>query len=78
MTIPRDTPSPDAASAPLLSVTRGNPTAEELAAVTAVVLALGNGAGEQAKLNNARNWVRRANLHLPPRPGAGAWRRSGR
>lgn len=72
-------PSLEPGEAPLLSVTRGNPTAEELAAVTAVVLALqsGNGGAEKAK-PPIRQWVRRAQLHLPPKPGAGSWRRSGR
>ncbi|MDQ0279377.1 hypothetical protein QO003_003680 [Arthrobacter silviterrae] len=63
---------------PLLSVTHGNPTAEELAAVTAVVLALQGGQETAPKRPAAQAWARRAQLHLPPRPGAGAWRRSGR
>ena len=63
---------------PLLNVTRGNPTAEELAAVTAVVLALQGGSDEAPKKAGGRSWARRASLNLPPRPGAGAWRRSAR
>lgn len=61
---------------PLLSVTRGQPTAEELAAVTAVVLALRGDADKETAKPAGRAWARRAQLHLPPRPGAGAWRRS--
>ncbi|UIK90390.2 acyl-CoA carboxylase subunit epsilon [Arthrobacter polaris] len=66
------------AAEPLLSVTRGNPTSEELAAVTAVVLALAGGAQNEVSRTPNRHWARRAQLHLPPQPGAGAWRRSGR
>ncbi len=65
-------------SEPLLSVTRGNPTAEELAAVAAVVLALQAGAGAAPARPAVRAWARRAQLHLSPKPGPGAWRRSGR
>ncbi|WP_113717208.1 acyl-CoA carboxylase subunit epsilon [Arthrobacter dokdonensis] len=71
-------PEPSAAQVPLLSVTQGNPTAEELAAVTAVVLALQAHTGDAPVSPAARAWARRAQLHLPPRPGTGAWRRSGR
>ncbi len=68
----------EAAAEPLLNITRGNPTAEELAAVTAVVLALqGDGDGEGTR-QPTRQWARRAQLHLPPKPGAGSWRRSAR
>lgn len=63
--------------APLLAVTHGNPTPEELAAVTAVVLSLAANAAPAPAPTPAQSWVRRARLHLPPRPGAGAWRRSG-
>lgn len=62
---------------PLLTVTRGNPTAEELAVVTAVVLSLQSTAAPEPARDPARNWARRARLHLPPKPGTGAWRRSG-
>lgn len=63
---------------PLLNVTRGNPTAEELAAVTAVVLALQSGNDDAGTKAPTRQWARRAQLNMPPRPGAGSWRRSGR
>lgn len=72
-----DTASPE--NAPLLTVTRGNPSAEELAAVTAVVLALQTSEDEnEGAATPARPWARRAQLHLPPKPGAGSWRRSSR
>ncbi|MGO4384988.1 acyl-CoA carboxylase subunit epsilon [Specibacter sp. RAF43] len=72
-------PTPDqpaAGGTPWLSVTRGNPTAEELAAVTAVVLAMQGGAEAAPKRPATRLWARRAQLNLPPKPGAGAWRRA--
>ncbi|MDT0194556.1 acyl-CoA carboxylase subunit epsilon [Arthrobacter sp. AB6] len=61
---------------PLLSVVKGQPTAEELAALTAVVLSLGG--AEQAETENppVRHWVRRQQLRLEPAPGPGAWKRS--
>lgn len=71
-----DGPFGTPAQEPLFSVGRGNPTAAELAAVTAVVLALQGGAAQARQGHNARHWARRARLHLPPAPGAGAWRRS--
>ncbi len=71
-----DAPDQRTPDEPLLEVTRGTPSAEELAAVTAVVLALQSGSdGGNAKAPRPQ-WVRRAQLHLPPKPGAGSWRRS--
>lgn len=64
------------AKEPLLNVTHGNPTAEELAAVTAVVLALQSGADGESVQTPSRSWARRTQLNLPPKPGAGSWRRS--
>ncbi|MFF2345364.1 acyl-CoA carboxylase subunit epsilon [Pseudarthrobacter sp. NPDC058119] len=64
-------------AAPLLSVVKGQPNAEELAALTAVVLSLG--AGENpvpATAPSVRHWVRRHQLRLAPTPGPGAWKRS--
>jgi hypothetical protein len=74
---------PDAASdaapagAPaVLSVVSGRPTEEELAALTAVVVALqGTDAADDAP-DHGRSWVRRALLRLGPTPGPGSWRRS--
>ncbi|PNI07755.1 hypothetical protein CXX84_14030 [Arthrobacter sp. AFG7.2] len=61
---------------PLLSVVKGQPTAEELAALTAVVLSLGGGEPERADKPTVRHWVRRQQLRLGPTPGPGAWKRS--
>jgi hypothetical protein len=61
---------------PLLQVVKGNPTAEELAALTAVVLALQPGEAVAPSRPAPRQWVRRAQLNLAPKPGPGAWRRS--
>jgi len=63
---------------PLLTVTHGNPDAEELAALTAVVLALQGGAVAEPQRPATRHWARRAQLNLAPKPGPGAWRRSAR
>jgi hypothetical protein len=62
---------------PLLSVVKGQPTAEELAALTAVVLSLGGDEPAGADKPSVRHWVRRQQLRLAPTPGPGAWRRSG-
>ena len=71
-----------AADAPLFEVTKGNPNAEELAALTAVVLALAGAEGaaapddDSAPVAQGRAWIRRERLRLAPTPGPGAWRRS--
>ena len=76
------TPSPDAPeaaetpAAPLLSVVKGRPNAEELAALTAVVLSLGVESSAPARTPGVRHWVRRQQLRLAPAPGPGAWKRS--
>ncbi|MEE9095643.1 acyl-CoA carboxylase subunit epsilon [Pseudarthrobacter phenanthrenivorans] len=76
------TPSPDAPEAaetpadPLLSVVKGQPNAEELAALTAVVLSLGVESSAPARTPGVRHWVRRQQLRLAPAPGPGAWKRS--
>ncbi|MDQ0029177.1 acyl-CoA carboxylase subunit epsilon [Arthrobacter bambusae] len=62
--------------APLLSVVKGDPTPEELAAVTAVVASLGTPAVTEAPQQSTRHWLRRQQLRLDPTPGPGAWRRS--
>ena len=61
---------------PLLSVVKGQPTAEELAALTAVVLSLGGAVQADADKPPVRHWVRRQQLRLGPTPGPGAWKRS--
>ncbi|WP_079595615.1 acyl-CoA carboxylase subunit epsilon [Arthrobacter sp. P2b] len=71
---PVETPEPPAA--PLLSVVKGQPSAEELAALTAVVLSLGGSEPAPASTPTVRHWVRRQQLRLAPTPGPGAWKRS--
>ena len=61
---------------PLLSVVKGQPTAEELAALTAVVLSLGGAEESGTDKPPVRHWVRRQQLRLDPTPGPGAWKRS--
>ncbi len=61
---------------PLLSIVKGQPTAEELAALTAVVLSLGGTDIPETVKPTVRHWVRRQQLRLAPTPGPGAWRRS--
>ncbi len=68
----------------LLSVVSGRPTAEEMAAVTAVVSALLAARPQPAASGAATGpasaaWLDRAALaRAPLRPGPGAWIRSGR
>ncbi|WP_434992873.1 acyl-CoA carboxylase subunit epsilon [Arthrobacter sp. Ld5] len=62
--------------ATVLSVVSGNPTDEELAALTAVVVALQDSGTEDDGRRHGRSWVRRALLRLGPTPGPGSWRRS--
>lgn len=61
---------------PVLSVVKGNPTPEELAALTAVVLSMRAAGDEAPPRPTTRHWVRRQQLRLAPTPGPGAWRRS--
>ena len=67
-----------AAAESTLRVIRGTPTAEELAALTAVVVALSENSVEPDAVAPHRTWARRDQLRLAPRPGPGSWRRSGR
>ena len=60
----------------LFSVTKGEPTPEELAALTAVVLSLEPAASGSRAKPNVRQWMRRQQLRLEPAPGPGAWKRS--
>jgi len=68
----------DAAPAeqPVLAVVKGEPTAEELAALTAVVLSLGSGEPAAPEKPGTRHWIRRQQLQLAPKPGPGSWKRS--
>ena len=67
-----------APATPLFSVLSGNPSAEELAALTAVVMGLDAGAAGTAATpeSTRRIWNRRRMLSLAPKPGPGSWRRS--
>lgn len=61
----------------LFSVVKGSPTPEELAALSAVVVAaLGSARPAATSAPSVRHWVRRQQLRLEPAPGPGAWRRS--
>lgn len=60
---------------PLLRVVRGEPTAEELAALVAVVTAR---ASTRPETSSVSAWTDRARLvRGSPAPGAGSWRASG-
>jgi hypothetical protein len=62
--------------APFLRVVRGEPTAEELAALAAVLAARAAGAAPPPRRRSV--WAEpAARLRRPLRPGPGAWRRSG-
>jgi hypothetical protein len=61
---------------PVFSVVKGEPTPEELAALAAVVLSLGQGEAAAPRTPGVRHWVRRQQLRLAPKPGPDAWRRS--
>jgi hypothetical protein len=63
---------------PVLAFARGNPTAEEIAAVVAVLAALPGPAGPPAEGAAVRSeWSARYRLLRPPlQRGPGAWRAS--
>ncbi|WP_150251866.1 acyl-CoA carboxylase subunit epsilon [Nocardiopsis deserti] len=67
---------------PHLAVVRGEPTAEELAALTAVLSARARAAraAEEPAPERPSGWRDRSRLvrGAPPRPGPGAWRLSTR
>lgn len=70
-----DTPQPQR---PLLRVLKGEPTAEELAALTVVVAALSQRRARRRTVP-VRRWADPADAHQRPlRPGPGGWRSSGR
>ncbi|KAA9393852.1 acyl-CoA carboxylase subunit epsilon [Kocuria coralli] len=60
----------------IVSFTGGNPTPEEVAAVTAVVVAAATETEEANTTGVRRAQNRRARLGLRLRPGLGAWRRT--
>ena len=62
------------ASAPHLSIVRGNPTPEEVAVVVAVLSRRGSAAPEPPVFSL---WARKSRMTRPiQRPGYGAWRAS--
>ncbi|MET4590088.1 acyl-CoA carboxylase epsilon subunit [Arthrobacter sp. 754] len=73
--IPEDVPAEEPAAA-LFSVVKGQPSAEELAALAAVVLSLSGTEASDTGKPTVRHWVRRQQLRLAPTPGPGAWKRS--
>ncbi|MQA33305.1 acyl-CoA carboxylase subunit epsilon [Modestobacter roseus] len=65
-------------AAPLLRVVRGNPSDEELAALTVVVAALSR-PRPRRRATPVGAWGSPAALHRPPlRPGHGGWLAAGR
>ena len=63
---------------PLLRVVKGDPTAEELAALTVVVAALSQRRARRRPIP-VGGWADHADGHRRPlRPGPGGWRASGR
>ena len=66
------------ADQPLLRVVRGEPSAEELAALTVVVAALSQ-RRERRRPVIVGAWASYAEAHRrPPQPGPGGWRAAGR
>jgi hypothetical protein len=64
---------------PLLRVVRGEPTAEELAALTVVVAALSQGRARTRRATPVGAWASYADAHRRPlQAGPGGWRASGR
>jgi hypothetical protein len=62
---------------PLLRVVKGEPTAEELAALVAVVAARAAGSGEAAAPSPQSAWTDRSRyVRSPMSPGPGAWQAS--
>lgn len=73
--MPEQIPEP---ARPLLSVVRGDPTPEQLAALLAVVAAraAGGSADDPAAASEPSLWAA-PTLRTPVHPGPGAWRASG-
>ncbi|MGY1673513.1 acyl-CoA carboxylase subunit epsilon [Geodermatophilus sp. SYSU D00710] len=70
---------PHSSDRPLLRVVRGEPTAEELAALTVVVAALSQRSRPRRRPVPVGAWASPADLHRPVlRPGPGGWRAAGR
>lgn len=70
-------PTEATAATPLLRVVKGEPTAEQLAALIAVVAARASAGGSAPAAKPRSEWGHPARLHRPPlRIGPGAWRAS--
>jgi hypothetical protein len=64
---------------PLLRVVKGEPTAEELAALTVVVAALSQPSPRRRRPTPVGAWASRADaVRTPLQPGPGGWRAAGR
>ncbi|SDO33540.1 acyl-CoA carboxylase subunit epsilon [Geodermatophilus sp. DSM 45219] len=64
---------------PLLRVVQGEPTAEELAALTVVVAAISQRRPRRRPTTPVGAWASFGDAHRQPlRPGPGGWRASGR
>ena len=70
------TGDPEPAAWPLLTVLRGEPTPQPLAALVAVVSRRAVAAAEEAGAAEPSPWARPV-LRAPLSPGPGAWRTSG-
>ncbi|MFP5372449.1 MAG: acyl-CoA carboxylase subunit epsilon [Actinomycetes bacterium] len=79
---PGDPPGPHSGRqdpVPLLRVVRGEPTAEELAALTVVVAALSQGRRSRRRPTPIGAWASYAATHRRPlRHGEGGWQAAGR
>ncbi|HEY2193749.1 MAG TPA: acyl-CoA carboxylase subunit epsilon [Actinomycetospora sp.] len=70
-------PEETAPERPVLRIVRGDPTPEEVAALTAVLAAASGGSGEPEDTGPASAWVERESLvRRPLTPGPDAWRMS--
>jgi hypothetical protein len=65
-------------SAPLLSIVKGEPSAEELAALTVVIAALSQARPARRRPVTVGGWASRTGvLRRPLQPGPGGWRAAG-
>jgi hypothetical protein len=80
MTMPPDAKperSGETGSAPVLAIVRGNPSAEQVAALVAVLAARARPAGAPAPGNMRSEWSSRSRLlRAPLERGPGGWRAS--
>lgn len=80
MTRPGEPGEPASDGRPFLRVVRGNPTTEELAAITIVLAARARAAAAQSAVSTpaaSSVWSARSRLlREPVAPGPGGWRRS--